>query len=215
MKKIGIIGIGKLGLCFALNLEQAGFKVIGVDLNQNYVDSLNSKDYHSYEPDLEKLLQKSKHFKATTDLKEVLTNDIETCFVIVATPSPPDGGYDHLQVNGLAEKLIQLGDRDKPMNLVISCTTMPGYCDELSKRLSPYNYLISYNPEFIAQGTIIRDQLYPDMVLIGEANKNAGDEIEAIYKQLCHNEPRFSRMDCLSAEITKLSINCFLTTKIS
>lgn len=215
MKKISVIGIGKLGLCFALNLEQAGFDVIGVDINQNYVDSLNTKNYHSYEPGLEALLQQSNHFKATTELSEALTNDIETSFVIVATPSPPDGGYDHVQVDKLADELMQLGKRERPMNLVISCTTMPGYCDELSKRLLPYNYLISYNPEFIAQGTIIRDQLYPDMVLIGEANKDAGDEIEAIYRQLCHNEPSFSRMDCLSAEITKLSINCFLTTKIS
>lgn len=214
-KKIGVIGIGKLGLCFALNLEQAGYEVLGIDINDDYVTSLNAKKYTSYEPGLEALVQKSRHFRASTDLHEVLTDDFDSLFVVVATPSPPNGGYDHVQVNQLAEQLIAAGIRNFPVDLIISCTTMPGFCNELSKLLLPYNYLVSYNPEFIAQGTIIRDQLYPDMVLIGEANQNSGDKIEGIYRQLCKNEPRFSRMDCLSAEITKLSINCFLTTKIS
>lgn len=214
-KKIGVIGIGKLGLCFALNLEQAGYEVLGIDINDAYVKSLNDKEYTSYEPGLAALVKKAKHFRASTNLQEVLRDDFDSLFVIVATPSPPDGGYDHIQVDQLAEQLIAAGRRKFPVDLIISCTTMPGYCNELSKLLLPYNYQLSYNPEFIAQGTIIRDQLYPDMILIGEANQESGDKIEEIYRQLCKNEPRFSRMDCLSAEITKLSINCFLTTKIS
>jgi nucleotide sugar dehydrogenase len=214
-EKIGIIGIGKLGLCFALNLAEAGYEVTGVDLNEDYVRSINDKTLKSQEPGLEALLASAENFRATTDLAETLPPDIRHLFVIVATPSPPDGGYDHYQVDALATQLEKHGQRENPTQLIISCTTMPGYCDTLAARLAPLNYKVSYNPEFIAQGSIIRDQRRPDMVLIGEADKEAGDGIQAIYARLCENNPHYARMDRLSAEITKLSVNCFLTTKIS
>jgi nucleotide sugar dehydrogenase len=92
---------------------------------------------------------------------------------------------------------------------------MPGYCNEIKKKLNPLNYVVSYNPEFIAQGTILRDQANPDMVLIGEGSELAGDILEEIYKKHTLNTPRVCRMSPLEAEITKLSLNCFLTTKIA
>lgn len=92
---------------------------------------------------------------------------------------------------------------------------MPGYCNELNKIVEEYNYVVSYNPEFIAQGSIISDQQNPDQVLIGEGSNEAGDIIESIYSRLCHKTPVFCRMQPLSAEITKLATNCFLTTKIA
>ncbi|MFT6246368.1 MAG: nucleotide sugar dehydrogenase [Crocinitomicaceae bacterium] len=81
--------------------------------------------------------------------------------------------------------------------------------------MSQQGYSISYNPEFIAQGTIIEDQQFPDQVLIGQSNEEVGSEIEAIYRCFCQNDPRFSRMSRTEAEITKLAVNCFLTTKIA
>ena len=92
---------------------------------------------------------------------------------------------------------------------------MPGYCDSLHERMSQHGYSISYNPEFIAQGSIIEDQQFPDQVLIGEANEEVGNEIEAIYNCFVQSDPRFSRMSRTEAEITKLAVNCFLTTKIA
>jgi len=202
-EKIGVIGIGKLGLCFALNLAEAGYEVLGIDLDEQYVAQLNNKQIESEEPGLKELLQNSTNFRASNKLSQALQSEIDVLFVLVATPSIEEGGYDHSQIESLAQDLIDKGNREKVVQLIIGCTTIPGYCT------------ISYNPEFIAQGSILKDQLYPDMVLIGEANKSSGDVIESIYKKLCKNEPAFRRMDRLSAEITKLSINCFLTTKIS
>jgi nucleotide sugar dehydrogenase len=75
--------------------------------------------------------------------------------------------------------------------------------------------MVSYNPEFIAQGNIINDQLHCDHVLIGEAEKESGDLLESIYKKFCLDNPVFCRMSRLSAEICKIATNCFLTTKIS
>lgn len=212
---IGILGIGKLGLCFGLNLEKKGFTIVGVDIEESYVHSLNTKTLLSFEPGVNELLKNAKYFRATTSIADVLTDAFPLLFIMVATPSLPDGSYDHMQIEHIAKQLIQFGKRAQPFHLVIGCTTMPGYCDALASRLAPYNYTVSYNPEFIAQGDIIRNQLYPDQVLIGEANAEAGDLIESVFTQLCENKPIYCRMSRLSAEIAKIATNCFLTTKIS
>ena len=100
--KIGILGVGKLGLCFALNLERAGFKVTGVDISEEYVSQLNQRNDISYEPGVTSLLKGSKNFLATTSTKEVLSDEFELLFVMVATPSLPDGSYDHSQIERVA-----------------------------------------------------------------------------------------------------------------
>ena len=213
--KIGILGVGKLGLCFALNLERCGHEVLGIDISESYVQQLNQKTFQSHEPQVNELLSLSKNFRASSHIADVLVNDYDLLFVMVATPSVPGGGYDHYQIERITGALVNFGQRDKPIHLVIGCTVMPGYTAELQKQLHDYNYILSYNPEFIAQGNIIEDQLYPDQVLIGEGNAEAGDMLETVYGTLCKSKPTICRMDPLSAEITKLATNCFLTTKIS
>jgi UDPglucose 6-dehydrogenase len=74
---------------------------------------------------------------------------------------------------------------------------------------------LCYNPEFIALGTVIRDMLRPDMILIGESDQRAGDLLESIYRRSCDNEPAFRRMNFVNAELTKIAVNTFVTTKIS
>lgn len=212
-KNISILGVGKLGLCLALNLERKGYDIIGVDVSQHYVDSLTEKTFITTEPFVNDYLQNSKNIKFTTKLKEALTNDI--IFVVVRTPSTEEWKYDHSQIENIANQLIVLGKQKSRKDLIINCTTFPGYCKTLQDKLKEYNYYISYNPEFIAQGTIIRDQVNCDNVLIGEADNYAGDIIEAIYKQMCESNPIINRMTPTEAELTKLSVNCFLTTKIS
>ncbi len=212
---IAVIGIGKLGLCFALNLELVGYQVTGLDVDASYVAQVNAKTLRSHEPQVEALLAGSQNFVATTDWNAVMTPEIQLYFIVVATPSLPDGGYDHVQVDALLARFAAMGKSDVAKHLVIMCTTMPGYCDTVAEHMAALNYHISYNPEFIAQGTIVRDQQFPDQVLIGEASVEAGDAIEAVYRRMCIETPTFCRMSRISAEIAKLATNCFLTTKIS
>lgn len=212
-KNISVIGIGKLGLCFSLNLEKKGFTVTGLDLRKDYVDSLSKKTFFSDEPGVDDLLKNSKNFKATSEYSEILKN--EMLYVIVATPSLSEGSYDHSQIENVSDHLIKFGKQETTKHLVVCCTTMPGYCDTLREKLKPFNYTVSYNPEFIAQGTILRDQLNPDMILIGEHDSEVGDKIQSLYENLCENSPRYSRMSTKEAEITKIALNCFLTTKIA
>jgi nucleotide sugar dehydrogenase len=213
MDKISIIGVGKLGLCLGLNLERKGFNITGVDINENYIQSLNNKTYTTSEPFVNEYLQESKNVKFTTDLKQALENDV--LFVVVRTPSTSDWKYDHTDIENIADKLISFGKQNTRKDLIINCTTFPGYCDTLQEKLKDYNYFVSYNPEFIAQGTIIKDQIKCDNVLIGEADKYAGDLINVIYYRMVESNPIYNRMSRTEAELTKLSVNCFLTTKIS
>jgi UDPglucose 6-dehydrogenase len=215
MRGIGVIGVGRLGLCFSLNAETKGFDVIGVDTDAELISRVNDRSLESDEPGVNEALRTCTHLKCTDDVSAVLDSHRHLIFVLVATPSTSDGGYDHSQVDAVASQLERFGKRADTVHLIIGCTTMPGYCNRLAERLGPLNYTVSYCPEFIAQGTIMRDQLSPDQVLIGEGNKEAGDDIEAFFRSFCDNEPAFCRMDRISAEIAKIATNCFLTTKIS
>jgi len=213
-KNISILGVGKLGLCLALNLEKNGFfNIIGVDISENYISSLNNKTFTTPEPFVNEYLQKSKNITFTTNLKSALKNNI--IFVTVRTPSTHDWKYDHTDIENIADQLINFGKQPTRKDLIINCTTFPGYCDALQEKLKDYNYFVSYNPEFIAQGSIIKDQINCDNVLIGEADKYAGDLIKEIYTLMVNSDPIYNRMTRIEAELTKLSVNCFLTTKIS
>ena len=211
---ITIFGVGKLGLCFGLNLERKGFDVLGVDISEDYVELLNSKSFNSSEDQVNNLLSNSQNFKATTNTLEGLQHS-DILFALVATPSLQNGKYDHTQLERLVEELKSYGRQQETKELVIGCTVMPEFCDELQSDLEGYNYNVSYNPEFIAQGTVIRDQLYPDMVLIGSRSDESANKIKEVYERLVENTPVYSIMSPVSAEICKIALNCFITTKIA
>ncbi|MFK7786895.1 MAG: nucleotide sugar dehydrogenase [Crocinitomicaceae bacterium] len=215
MAKIGVVGIGRLGLCFALNLERVGFDVFGVDSNSEYIQSIKSKTLISNEPHVESFLSDSEHLHVSTELESVIDPDIRLIFICVPTPSKDDGTFDHSFIDKVCADLLTFDRPKQETHLIINSTVMPGYCDELHLKMKDHGYSISYNPEFIAQGSIIEDQQFPDQVLIGEANEEIGNEIEAIYRCFVQSESRYSRMSRTEAEITKLAVNCFLTTKIA
>uniref|UniRef100_A0A7S3YWX2 UDP-glucose 6-dehydrogenase n=1 Tax=Lotharella globosa TaxID=91324 RepID=A0A7S3YWX2_9EUKA len=213
--RVSVIGVGRLGLCWALNLERVGYKVLGADIFPRYVDMLNKKSLKSLEPHVSDMLRESKCFRATTDM-EATVNYSDVLYILVQTPST--GGNRHYDTSYVARVLNSINKmRVSNKHIVIGCTVMPTYCEKVAKLLisNCRNCTISYNPEFIAQGEIIKGQCYPDIVLIGEGSKEAGDVIEAHARAIALNTPKIQRMSTMSAEICKLSINCFVTTKIS
>jgi UDPglucose 6-dehydrogenase len=215
MKKISIIGIGKLGLCFALNLERTGkYKVLGIDVNQNYIDSLNNNLFSSDEPDVNEYLNVAKYFEATTDLSRVI-EDTELIFIIVPTPSSASGVYDQFYINTVIDGILSYGKSTFKRYLVIQSTVTPGYCQSLQEKVSVFNYEVVYNPEFIAQGSIIKDQQNPDVVLLGEVTSLGGEFVRQVYVEMCHGDFYTHRMSLTEAEITKIALNCFVTTKIA
>jgi nucleotide sugar dehydrogenase len=208
---VSIIGIGRLGLSFSLVLEKAGFEVLGVDLDPGYVRLLNEKKFQTTEPEVETCLRSATRFRATTHLREAFEFS-DLIFTFVATPSKKDHGFDHSQVEKILEAYT---GSQTSKHFVIGCTVMPKTLDELSRKFHEKNIVLSYNPSFIAQGSILEGIQKPDFVLIGEGSPEAGDELEKVYKKICLNDPPIHRMKPLSAEITKLSLNCFITAKIT
>ena len=212
MNNIGVIGVGKLGICLALILENAGYNVLCYDINKDTLDAIKNKTLISFEPKVTEMLHKAKNLHVTNNLEDIL--NLETVFILAATPSKDDGSYDHSAIDNIVENMTQLLNI-KTKNLIIVSTVIPKYTDSVQEKLNHFNVKVSYNPEFIAQGTIIHDMTYPDIILIGERDKESGDIIENIYMKIIRNTPSICRMSPLESEITKISLNCFLTTKIA
>jgi len=215
--EIGVIGIGKLGLSFALLLEESGFKVTGSDISQEYNDKINNKTLFSFEPEVNELLRKSKNLTSSCDNLNVISQS-DIIFTFVQTPSNNDGGYDHSNIESIIDDFILSHNNGVDLTdkiFVIGCTTMPNYVDTVYDRLKKYGIHVCYNPEFIAQGEIIKGLVFADMVLIGSSSDYATEKLKTVYKKIMLIEPTFNIMSNTAAEITKISINCFLTTKIS
>lgn len=215
-ENITVIGIGKLGLGFALLLEKAQYNVLGIDVSPSYVDQLNEKTATFVEPQYDELLQTTTHFKATTDLQAGLDHS-DLIFILVQTPN--GGGqkfYDHSILSSLLEKI----NHKKPQNkhFIIGCTVMPHYIDQIASPLLEQcpNCSINYNPEFVAQGEIVKGFENPDMILVGTRVPSILNPLMTeIYTRMTHTQPIFSFMTPLEAEIVKISLNGFITTKIS
>jgi nucleotide sugar dehydrogenase len=215
MSNITVLGIGRLGLGLALLIEKAGYNVLGIDINEEYINKLNNKTFKTKEPEYEKLLINSKNFRASLDLEEGLEHS-DIIFIMVQTPN--SGGnkfYDHSIVSNLLEKINEKKVENK--HIIIGCTLMPKYIDEVGSFLLSdcKNTTLSYNPEFIAQGEIIKGFLNPDMILIGTNSHDLGEILRKIYSKIVKTQPKYCIISPLEAEITKITINGFITTKLS
>ena len=221
--KIGLIGAGRLGLCLALLIERAGYSVIASDVRKEYIQCLQKGVLGTTEPCVHELLWQSKNIEFTTDNdKVILESDI--IFTLVATPSLEDGSYDISNVEDVVSDFQRLGWSTTGENgsgltgksLVIGCTTNPGDCEIFQRRLIDDGVDVYYNPEFIAQGSIVQGLQNADMVLIG-GNGHHVSVLEDIYKkiQIGFGGANIHFMSTKAAELTKIAVNCYLTTKIS
>ncbi|MDH3288399.1 MAG: nucleotide sugar dehydrogenase [Betaproteobacteria bacterium] len=222
--KVSVVGLGKLGSPLAAVLASKGHKVIGVDVNAEYVRLLASGKAPVQEPQLQEFIDAGKgHLKATTSFEEaVLGSDI--AFIIVPTPSDKNGVFTNKNVLAAIHEIGKALRKKNSYYIVnIISTVMPGSTggeirealEKSSGKRVGTDLGLCYNPEFIALGSVIKDLLNPDFILIGESDPRAGDMLEAIYKTSCDNTPRMARMNFVNAELTKISVNTYVTTKIS
>lgn len=211
--KVGVIGAGRLGICFALLLEQSGYEVVASDVRVDYVKSLQERKIDTHEPGVQELLSKATNITFKTGNLDVI-KECDILYTLVATPSLPDGSYDVSAIWRVISDIQQSDIDVKGKSFVVGCTTNPGDCNLFQKQLEPYGIDVFYNPEFIAQGSIIKDLQNADMVLIG-GNGNHLPELKGIYSKIQITEPHIYTMSTTAAELVKLAVNCFLTTKIS
>ena len=217
--KIGLIGAGRLGICLALLMAEAGYEVLASDVREDYVHSLRNKAIRTTEPAVQELLERSHNIDFTTSNERVI-KECEIIFTLVATPSLEDGSYDVSAVDDVVSDFQKYGwnnmDSLIGKSLVVGCTTNPGDCDVFQDKLSEVGMDVYYNPEFIAQGSIVCDLRFADMVLVGGEGHHRS-ELERIYEgiQNGYRSPTVHFMSAKAAELTKIAVNCFLTTKIS
>ena len=215
MERIAIIGVGRIGLCLALNLEQAGHDVLGLDNDHERVKLIRDRGLRTSEPGVEPALRAAGELRVADSIDVIPEFDPEVVFVAVDTPSVANGGYDHSRVDQVLAELFSLEWPHDRVELAVVCTTLPGYCDSNSEVAMSHGFALSYTPGFVAQGSILRDQRCPEQILIGEADAAAGEKLARIFQKMCSNQPPVHRMSRTSAEIAKLALNCALTMKIA
>jgi len=222
--KITVMGLGKLGACLVGSLAEGGHQVRGFDVSAAAVKSLNSQQSLVYEPGLAELLEKNAgRFAAFGDAGTALSGS-EAVYIIVPTPSKPEGDFANDYVTQALEAIGEdLRQNPRQMTVVVSSTVMPGSCEaEFLPLLEARSGLtvgkeigLAYSPEFIALGSVLKDMSQPDLILIGESDPRTGDIVSEIALSMVANSPEVRRMSLSSAEITKIAINTFVTTKIS
>ncbi|MBY8967154.1 UDP-glucose/GDP-mannose dehydrogenase family protein [Algiphilus sp. NNCM1] len=216
--------MGKLGSPIAACLAHKGYRVHGVDVAPAVIDAVNEGRAPVFEPGLDVMINNNKsRLTAGNSIREaILLSDIS--FIVVATPSEEMGGFSLKYVKAVCEEVAQAIREKSGWHLVVlASTVMPGatqgevvpILQEVSGKKCGVDFGLCYSPEFIALGTVLHDYLNPDFALIGESDKKAGDVLESVYMQVCDNKPRVARMNFINAELAKLSVNTFVTTKIS
>ena len=214
--KIGLIGAGRLGICLALLIEQENYHVIASDMREDYIKDLQNKKINTTEPQVKEILEHSINLEFTTDNRKVI-RESDIIFTLVQTPSLEDGSYDVSAVWEVVEDIKKEmgGIANYPKSFVVGCTTNPGDCDQFKDAL-PESVDVYYNPEFIAQGSVIDDLRHADMVLLGGQGKHS-KELEHLYYRIQNGfkAANVNTMSAKAAELTKIAVNCYLTTKIT
>lgn len=223
-KTISIFGLGKLGASMAGAFASKGFRVTGVDINQEAVRALNQGLAPVTEPGLPELIRAHRNnLKATLSPEEAI-RDSEISFVIVPTPSDHDGSFS-LQYAKHAFCGIGQALRAKQAyhTVVMTSTVLPGatrygllpILERESGKQCGRDFGLCYNPEFIALGSVLRDFLNPDFYLLGQLDEKSGDMLEAVHQRVSENRAPVKRMSLENAELAKIAVNSFVTMKIS
>ena len=224
IQRIAVVGLGKLGSCIAATLADRGFDVLGIDIDAEKVRRINEGLPPVDEPHLAETISAGrKHLRATQDHHEAAGTDAS--FFIPPSSSLPDGSFTNeyllRAMQPIAAAVREQGERGHLF--VCNSTTTPGAMDQVLKPMLERemggvcgsDFGLCYNPEFIALGNVIQGLLEPDLVLIGESDPASGAALEQVYKKYNRNSPRIARMSIVSAELTKISLNSYITMKIS
>jgi len=224
IKSVSVIGLGKLGAPMAACFASKGYQVLGVDADLRKVEAIRQGRSPVFEPHLPELLAASNGRLRVTDDIEAAVMDTDVTFIVVATPSELGGGFSLDYVLPVCERIAKALHRKNDFHLVVlTSTVMPGSTggvvrealERASGKCVGRDFGLCYNPEFIALGSVVRDFLNPDFLLIGESEARSGQVLEDIYRRICGNKPPVARLNFVNAEIAKLAVNTFVTTKIS
>jgi UDPglucose 6-dehydrogenase len=208
---IGVIGTGYVGLVTAAGFAELGSDVWCIDIDADKIARLQRGEIPIYEPGLEDLVSKNRermHF--STEIGEALEH-ARLLFVAVGTPPTYSGDADLSAVHAVVNSMPA-----SERHALVMKSTVPVGTGRAIKRVfreqgkEGFRYVSC--PEFLKEGTAVKDFLHPDRVVIGDDDDWAGDAVAALYAPL---DAPVVRTDIASAEMVKLASNAFLATKIS
>lgn len=213
--KVAVAGTGYVGLVTGVCLAEYGHSVSCIDIDEKKIALLKAGISPIYEPDLEELMKKNMgKLNFTTDYKNAY-KDADVIFIGVGTPEKQDGSADLTYVNLVA---IQIAESIQKDCIVVVKSTVPiGTNDKIENQIkenlvNDVNVYVASNPEFLAQGTAVRDTLNPSRIVIGVEENYAGEILKDVYKDFSAPIIVTNRK---SAEMIKYASNDFLALKIS
>ncbi len=220
---IAIVGSGYVGLVSGTCFSEMGIDVTCVDTDASKIGRLQRGEIPIYEPGLESMVRRNVaagrlHF--TTELASCIDR-VDVVFSAVGTPSSEDGSADLRHVFAVAETFGRSINR---YTLLVMKSTVPVGTThrvgsivkaELEKRGADIGFDVVSNPEFLKEGTAIKDFMSPDRIVIGVESERAKGVMTRLYRPFLVNDFRCYFMDIPSAEMTKYAANAMLATRIS
>ncbi|MEX2242838.1 MAG: UDP-glucose/GDP-mannose dehydrogenase family protein [Fimbriimonadaceae bacterium] len=215
--KVAVVGTGYVGLPTGVVLADLGHDVVCIDRDEAKLERIHRGESPIYEPGLKEVLHKvlkTGRFRTSASIAEGVKG-AEIVFIAVGTPQGPDGHPDLSQVIGAAE---EIGRCVTGPVIVVNKSTVPIGSGDLVERTilqqgaDPQFVDVVSNPEFLREGSAIKDSYNPDRIVIGAKRKEAAEKLAALYKGM--DCPVFVT-DVHSSEVIKYASNSFLATKIS
>lgn len=219
--KIGMMGMGKLGLPVALAIESRYHSVMGYDISQEPYKHINFRRIPYQEEGLQPLLDDTDIRMANNLGTLILHSDI--LFLPVqtphqarfegATPLPDDrADFDYTYLKKAVRDVSELSrEIGKKLTLAVVSTCLPGTYEKEIKPLLNDHVRYVYTPQFIAMGTVVENYLNPEFNLIGVESEEAADQLERFYATI--NDAPNIRTDITTAEAIKVSYNTWITAK--
>lgn len=221
--KIAIVGTGYVGLVSGACFAEMGVEVTCVDINAEKIAQLREGKIPIYEPGLEEMVlrcQREGRLHFTTALADCL-DEVEAVFCAVGTPPDEDGSADLSYVLAVAS---EVGRLMRHYVVVVTKSTVPvgtapkvkaAIAAELAKRGEEIPFDVASNPEFLKEGSAVKDFMSPDRVVVGVESQRAKDLMTRLYKPFMLNNFRVLFTDIPSAEMIKYAANSMLATRIS
>lgn len=214
---IAVLGLGYVGCVSAACLAQLGHKVIGVDRDRHKIDSVLARRAPFYEPGLEAILQDtvSAGRLCATDSITAALADADIALICVGTPSESNGNLGLSQLRRACEEIgSALQGRTKRLIVVVRSTVFPGTCEEVVMPVLGDSSMVSVvsNPEFLREGTAVKDFMEPSLLVVGGSDPEAVDYVANIYSGL---NVEACKVELRTAEMIKYACNCFHAIKIS
>lgn len=216
--KLSIFGSGYVGLVTATCFAEMGHKVICCDVDDQKISDLKQGLVGIYEPRLTNLVKKnlkSKNLSFSSDIAKALQFS-NFRYICVGTPENKDGSANLSYVFGLVDEILE-NNKYKSSFLVVKSTVPPGTSQKINnyisdRKESASNFYVASNPEFLREGSAVKDFQKPDRIIIGTQSSSFQNKFKSLYKHLSN---KIIYMDTVSAELTKYASNAMLATKIS